>query len=236
MLSLIHILPGRNGLDLNLTRVNSTINTGEETPLMMNAATSVYSTTKYFYSVTGYANITVKYREPLANGSYEQTFSSAKIVFRPYVEKIGFKTDYAIAGINALSNDRALLEDNRMPNNMFYGNTKSEAKTKADAAVLAAYEGKYDKTYSFGESSKLSYIRFTIVDDSDITYSNYEGAYVIQALRDGSDRYVVTIDDYTLTDKYFDIGLGWEFDFPYIERKMCIRDRGKTDFNVGRDG
>ena len=207
-------LKGRNGLDLNLTRVNSGINTCAVTPMVGRSNLTITTERKTFYSVTGCARVTVWYNEPLPNGSYKEEFDSQEIVFKPYEKKVGIETKYRIAGISALENDRERLSRNAMPSCMF------DSLSAAQAAFTAAEEGKYDMIYLFtnNEIGKIKAIKFEVISDLGITEVINEGTHNVEKTSEGYDIYYTDWYDYSMTDKYFDIGLGWEFDFPYIER------------------
>ena len=219
-------LKGRNGLDLNLTRVNSLINTGTRTPIAHLTYAGTTTVTKHYYSVTGYADVEVKYREPLPNGSYTESFDSMQIMFKPRVYNAGAATSYDIASRKALLYDRALLAENRMPKNMF------ESLSAANDTAAQARDGKYNKTYTFSNNSKVQYIKFIVMDDEDITHTNDEGIHTVRQGTNGADIYCTSGYDHNLTDKYFDIGIGWEFDFPYIERLYgnTSGERGNAEY------
>ena len=105
-------LPGKNGLDLTLTRVNSGMNTGTIRPVVKRTQADTTTFSSYFYSVTGYARVTVEYNEPLPNGQYSETFDSEEIMFRPYEKKWGYRPNMKLqAGRHCLRTGHVLQRE-----------------------------------------------------------------------------------------------------------------------------
>ena len=205
-------LPGKNGLDLNLTRVNSSMNNLTMTPIVSKSQAGTVSSQKTFYSVTGSVQVTVYYREPLANGQTQKTFDSDTMLFKLTTEKLGVTSSYYMASKAALTQDRERLAEGRMPRNMV------ESRTDAEKIRQDAVNGKYNRSYYFDSNCKIAIIKFTTFDDPDIYTINSEGTHTIYSDTTGLDIFCTDFNDETVTSKYFDIGVGWEFDFPYIER------------------
>ena len=79
--------------------------------------------------------------------------------------------------------------------------------------------GEYNVKYTFDTDNKIKSIEFEVIDDSDIIVVNSEGYHTVQMEEDsGNDIYYTDWYEYTVTEQYANIGVGWEFDFPYIER------------------
>ncbi len=213
-------LPGRNGLDLNLTRYYSVANANnmDATILKKNSSSGSTRSNRY-YSVCGNPKVTIYYKEPLADGSKEKSFLINGVYIAP--GRVNYNVHSEInsqpkitkgmfVSQEAYDEDLERLKAGREPQYMFTD------KNAAQQCITYAEKGDYNYTIAFkvGGTSKISKI---VYDASQAkTFDVYDvGTYTV--VTDTSE-YYNDVEDSSFS-KYFNIGTGWAFDFPYIEKR-----------------
>ena len=192
-------LKGINGLDLNLNRVYSS-----ERANMFDAAAKLSDDSQYrkigYYRVNAAAEITITYRESATNGGSIQTVKYSDTLTLVPPQENG---EYYIY---------SAVKQKYVDEQMERGNIASlfDHSQEAEQARTDAYDGKYDKTISF-KNGRIAKINISIVNDMDCIIK--EVCYV-----NIPDIPYKTEEKFINKSKSFsDLGLGWEFDFPYIE-------------------
>lgn len=198
-------LKGINGLDLNLNRVYSS-----ERANMLDAVAKVTDETKHskigYYRINAAAEITITYRESTTNGGTIQTtkYSDALTLVPPQE--------------NGNSYIYSAVRDQYVDEQIDRGNISSlfAHSQEAEQARTDAYDGKYDKTISF-KNGRIAQINISIVNDMDCITKNECFVTIPDIPYETEEQFV------NKNRSFSDLGVGWEFDFPYIEIKNETR-------------
>ena len=206
-------LPGRNGLDLNLTRYYSVANANNYDATVSKDASGSNIETKNYYAVCGNPKVTIYYNEPLSDGSTQTTSIINGVYIAPGRTNYNKKPNYTygmFVSADAYDEDFEKLKSGIEPSYMF--SNESTAKQ----CISYAENGYFNYTINFntGGKSKIRKIEYDATDSGSFNVINV-GRYTVTS---DTSTYSNDIDDSSFS-KYFDIGTGWAFDFPYIEKR-----------------